>query len=367
MSCGDRKGRLLGFLPGVLLLSLGILFSIPTGGLALLPDEEVNARIYKEFSPGVVNITTVVVNYDFFLNPVPGAGTGSGSIIDKQGHILTNDHVVEKANQIQVTLADGGKFPARLIGADADSDLAVIKIDVPPERLTVVPIGTSSDLVVGQKVLAIGNPFGLDRTLTMGIISSLGRSIRAQNGRLIRGIIQTDAAINPGNSGGPLLDTSGGMIGVNSAIFSPSGGNIGIGFAIPADEARKVVPQLIAKGYVSRAWLGIAGQNITPEVAKALNLPVSRGILIAQVVKGSPAEKAGLRGGRRPMQLFHQRLIIGGDLIIRLEGKEIEGTEALTDFIESKNPGDALHLTILRDGEQQHDITVTLEEWARRE
>jgi putative serine protease PepD len=366
MSCEDRKERFLGFLQRVLLLSLGILFSIPTGGLALLPDEEVNARIYKEFSPGVVNITTVVVNYDFFLSPVPGAGTGSGSIIDKQGHILTNDHVVEKANQIQVTLADGGKFPARLIGADADSDLAVIKIDVPPERLTVVPIGTSSDLVVGQKVLAIGNPFGLDRTLTVGIISSLGRSIRAQNGRLIRGIIQTDAAINPGNSGGPLLDTSGGMIGVNSAIFTPSGGNIGIGFAIPADEARKVVPQLIAKGYVSRAWLGIAGQNITPEIAKALNLPVSRGILIAQVVKGSPAEKAGLRGGRRPMQLFHQRLIIGGDLIIRIEGKEIEGTEALTDLIESKNPGDALHLTILRDGEH-HDMTVTLEEWARRE
>ncbi len=366
MSCEDRKERFLVFLQRVLLLSLGILFSIPTGGLALFPDEEVNARIYKEFSPGVVNITTVVVNYDFFLNPVPGAGTGSGSIIDKQGHILTNDHVVGKANQIQVTLADGGKFPARLIGADGDSDLAVIKIDVPPERLTVVPIGTSSNLVVGQKVLAIGNPFGLDRTLTVGVISSLGRSIRAQSGRLIRGIIQTDAAINPGNSGGPLLDTSGGMIGVNSAIFSPSGGNIGIGFAIPTDTARKVVPQLIAKGYVSRAWLGIAGQNITPEIAKALNLPVSWGILIAQVVKGSPAEKAGLRGGKRPMQIFHQRLIIGGDLIIRIEGKEIDGTDALTDLIESKNPGDALHLTILRDGEH-HDITVTLEEGARRE
>jgi putative serine protease PepD len=221
-------------------------------------------------------------------------------------------------------------------------------------------------LVVGQKVLAIGNPFGLDRTLTVGIISSLGRSIRAQNGRLIRGIIQTDAAINPGNSGGPLLDTSGGMIGVNSAIFSPSGGNIGIGFAIPADTARKAVPQLITKGYVSRAWLGIAGQNITPELAEALKLPISRGILIVQVIKGSPAEKAGLQGGKTPVQIFHQRLIVGGDLITTVEGREIEGTEALSDIIEGKNPGEVLRLTIVRNGEPL-DLTVTLEEWVRRE
>ena len=362
----DREGRHLAFLNWPFMLGLAILFSIPTRAMALLPDEEVNARIYREFSPGVVNITTVVVNYDFFLNPVPGEGTGSGAIIDDQGHILTNYHVIEKGNQVQVTLADGGKFPASIIGTDPDSDLAVIQIEAPAERLKAIPIGTSSDLVVGQKVLAIGNPFGLDRTLTVGIISSLGRSIRAENGRLIRGIIQTDAAINPGNSGGPLLDTSGRMIGVNSAIFSPSRGNIGIGFAIPADTARKVVPQLIAKGYVSRAWLGIVGENITPELAMALNLPVSHGILIAQVIQGSPAEKAGLRGGRRPLQIFQRRLIIGGDLVIELEGKEIEGTEALTDFIESKNPGDALRLTILRNGEL-HDITVTLEEWVRRE
>jgi len=265
-----------------------------------------------------------------------------------------------------VTLADGGKFPARIVGTDAESDLAVIQIGTPPERLTAIPIGTSSNLVVGQKVLAIGNPFGLDRTLTVGIISSLGRSIRAENGRLIRGIIQTDAAINPGNSGGPLLDTGGRMIGVNSAIFSPSRGNIGIGFAIPADTARKVVPQLIAKGHVSRVWLGIAGQDITPDLAKVLNLPSSKGILIAQVVKGSPAEKAGLRGGRRPLQIFHQRLIVGGDLIIKIEGREVEATEALTDVIESKNPGDTLQLTVIRNGEP-YDLTVTLEEWVRKE
>ncbi len=341
-----------------------ILLFPPSSAFSLLPDEEVNARIYREFSPGVVNVTTVVVSYDFFFNAVPGQGTGSGSVIDKEGHILTNHHVIEKANQIQVTLADGGRFPARLIGADPNNDLAVIQIDAPADRLTVIPLGSSSDLQVGQKVLAIGNPFGLDRTLTIGIVSSLGRSIRAQNGRLIRGIIQTDAAINPGNSGGPLMDTNGRIIGVNSAIFSPSRSNIGIGFAIPVEVAKKVIPQIIAKGYFSHAWLGISGQDVSPETAKALNLPASRGVLIAQVVDGSPAEKAGLRGGNQSEQIYNQRLIIGGDLITEIDGKAIEGVDALSNCVEDKNPGDGLHLTILRDGEPQ-TIEVTLEEWPR--
>jgi len=348
-------------------LVIGFLsLTIPSFAFALLPDEEVNARIYRELSPGVVNITTVVINYDFFFNPVPGQGTGSGSIIDKQGHILTNYHVIEKADQVQVTLADGGKFSARLIGADPNNDLAVIKIDAPSDRLTVIPFGNSSDLVVGQKVLAIGNPFGLDRTLTVGIVSSLGRSVRAQNGRLMRGIIQTDAAINPGNSGGPLLDTNGRMIGVNTAIFSPGGGNIGIGFAIPVEAAKKVVPQLVARGYVSRSWLGISGQDVTPEIAQALNLPAPGGILIAQVIKGSPAEEAGLRGGRKAVQIFNQRLLIGGDLIIKVEGQEAAGMEGLANFVESRNPGESLQFTILRDG-KPHQVKVILREWPREQ
>lgn len=360
---GDHKRGTRDIVRGALIFGV-ILLWIPTSALALLPDEEVNVRVYKDLSPGVVNISTVVVNYDFFLNPVPGRGTGSGSIIDKRGHILTNYHVIEKADKIQVTLAVGGKFPARLIGADPNNDLAVIKIDASSDQLTVIPIGNSSELVVGQRVLAIGNPFGLDRTLTVGIISSLGRTIRAQNGRLIRGIIQTDAAINPGNSGGPLLDTNGRLIGVNSAIFSPSGGNIGIGFAIPADTAKRVIPQIISKGYVSHPWLGIAGQDITPEVAQSLNLPISHGILISQVIKRSPAERAGLRGGRAPAQVHNQRLIIGGDLITQVEGKEIKGMEALTDLVEGKGPGDKLRFTILR-GRELLDLEVILQEWPR--
>lgn len=344
-------------------LAIGsLLLWAPGLAFALLPDEEANARIYRELSPGVVNITTVVVTYDFFFNPLPGRGVGSGSIIDSQGYILTNYHVIQKADQIQVTLADGGKFSGRLMGADPNNDLAVIKIDAPSERLRVIPFGKSADLVVGQRVLAIGNPFGLDRTLTQGVVSSLGRTIRAENGRLIRGIIQTDAAINPGNSGGPLLDTTGRMIGVNTAIFGPGGGSIGIGFAVPVDTAKKVVPQLIAKGYVSRPWLGISGQDVTPEMAKALHLPASRGILVAQVVKGSPAEEAGLAGGNRAVQIFNQRVIVGGDLIIQVEGQPIEGMDALTNLIEDKSPGDRLHFAILRDGESRK-LEVILREW----
>jgi len=348
------------------LLLGSFLLWMPASTVALVPEEEVNVRIYRELSSGVVNIATAAFNDDFFLSPIPGRGTGSGSIIDRQGHILTNHHVVEKAEQIQVTLADGGKFPARLTGVDPNNDLAVIQIDAPPERLTVIPIGSSSDLVVGQKVLAIGNPFGLDRTLTVGVVSSLGRSIRAQNGRLIRGIIQTDAAINPGNSGGPLLDTNGRLIGINSAIFSPGGGNIGIGFAIPADTAQQVVPQLIAHGHVSRPWLGVSGQDITPEIAKALSLSAPRGVLISQVIKESPAEKAGLRGGRVSVQVYNQRMIVGGDLITGIEGEEMKGMEALTHFIEGKSPGDILHITVLRDGEP-HELEVILQESPREE
>lgn len=347
---------------GRALWAVTALLWVPLSATALLSDEEANVRVYRQYGPGVVNITTTVVNYDFFLSPLPGQGTGSGSIIDSQGRILTNHHVIQKAETLQVTLANGSKYHARLVGADPDNDLAIIQIEASSEQLAVIPLGRSSDLMVGQKVLAIGNPFGLDRTLTVGVVSSLGRSLRAQNGRLIRGIIQTDAAINPGNSGGPLLDSDGRMVGVNSAIFSPSGANIGIGFAIPVDTVKRVLPQLITQGYVSRPWLGISGQDVTPQIAEALHLPASRGILIAQVIRDSPAEKAGLRGGKRPAQVFNQRLIVGGDLILEADGRPVEGTEALTDFIEAGKTGDIIHFTIIRDGET-HRVEVTLQEW----
>ncbi|MDH7500710.1 MAG: trypsin-like peptidase domain-containing protein [candidate division NC10 bacterium] len=360
---GVKEGRVRGLCSRVWVV-IGLLLLPPTLAHPLLPEEEVSARIYRELSPGVVNISTVLVTHDFFFNPFPGRGVGSGSVIDSQGHILTNYHVIQKADQIQVTLADGGKFSGRLVGADPSNDLAVIKIDAPSERLRVIPFGNSADLLVGQRVLAIGNPFGLDRTLTQGVVSSLGRTLRAETGRLIRGVIQTDAAINPGNSGGPLLDTAGRMIGVNTAIFGPSGGNIGIGFAVPVDTAKKVIPQLIAQGYVSRPWLGISGQDVTPEMAKALHLPTSRGVLIAQVMKGSPAEEAGLQGGGRVVQIFNQRVIAGGDLIIRVEGEPIEGMDALTNLVEGRSPGEHLHFSILRDGESR-EVEIILQEGPR--
>lgn len=330
---------------------------------ALTEEEKVNIEIYRKRSPGVVNITTTVVSYDFFFNPIPEQGTGSGSIIDKEGHILTNYHVVEGAQFLEVTLSDGSRWEARVVGVDPDNDLAVIKIDAPPERLTVIPMGNSDSLRVGQRVLAIGNPFGLQGTLTTGVISSLGRTMRAANGRLMRGIIQTDAPINPGNSGGPLLNTRGEMIGINTAIFTPTGGSVGIGFAIPVNTAKRVVPQLIAKGYVSHPWLGIIGQELDQDLARVLNLR-SPGILIAGVLPGSPAHKAGLRGGNRRVRVGNFVITVGGDLIIAVDGKRVAKMEDLREAMEEKGIGKTLTLTIIREG-RIIETTVRLEEEPR--
>src|SRR5437899_7855658 len=232
--------------------------AVPPGGLS--EEERNNIDIYQRYSAGVVNITTTTIGYDFFLRPVPTeSGTGSGAVIDDQGHIVTNFHVVRDAETLEVTLPDKSKHEARVVGADPNNDIAVIQINVPRGRLTSVPLGTSKGLQVGQKVLAIGNPYGLERTLTTGVISPLGRSIQAENGRVIEDIIQTDAAINPGNSGGPLLNSQGEIIGINTAIFSPqNGGNIGIGFAIPVDTVKRITKDLITLGYVPHAYLGVA-------------------------------------------------------------------------------------------------------------
>ena len=230
----------------------------------LSDDERNNIDVYQKYSPGVVNITTVTVAYDFFYRPVPQSGMGSGAVIDNQGHIVTNYHVVRDAEQLQVTLWDKSKHTAKMVGSDPNNDLAIIQIDA-PRGLLPIPLGTSKGLQVGQKVLAIGNPFGLDRTMTTGIISSLGRSIESENGRVIEDMIQTDASINHGNSGGPLLNSQGQIIGINSAILSPSdAGSIGIGFAIPADTVRRITDELITRGYVRHAALGISTQSIVP-------------------------------------------------------------------------------------------------------
>ncbi|MFB0505800.1 MAG: S1C family serine protease [Thermodesulfobacteriota bacterium] len=350
------------------ILVTSVVFIVLVGhaiGVAKTEDEENNISIYRQVAPGVVNITSVVVERDFFFNPIPREGAGSGSIIDTAGHILTNHHVIRDSTKLEVTLSDGSKWPARFVGADPDNDLAVIQVDAPKEKLTVITVGDSSELQIGQKVLAIGNPFGLGQTLTTGIISSLGRSIRSEAGTMIEDVIQTDAAINPGNSGGPLLDSKGKIIGINSAIISPTGASVGIGFAIPVNTARRILPELISKGYVSYPWIGASLYPLIPEFAKVLGLKVERGAVIAEVVAGGPANKAGLRGGDRLVQVGNSVIPVGGDVITEMDGKEVTSSDELIRKIRDLRPGDRVELKLLRNGKFLR-IKVTLGEKPRR-
>jgi len=331
-------------------------------------DEETNIGVYDRVSPGVVNITRTVFEYDFFYQPVATEGTGSGCVLDLEGHILTNYHVVQSANRLEVSLPDHSKYSATLVGADPQNDLAVIRItDAPKERLHPISLGDSGVLKVGQKVLAIGNPLGLQNTLTIGIVSSLGRRIETQGGDLVDNVIQTDAAINPGNSGGPLLNSAGEMVGINSSIFTIGGGNIGIGFAIPANTIRRVVPELIRRGYVLRPWFGIDGYGLEEygDLASRLNLPVQRGILVAKVHRGSSAANAGIRGSDRFAPLYNQRYMIGGDIITEIDGKAVGSMGDLHLLMESKRPGEMVQVTFYR-GSRKLQESVELVEAPRR-
>jgi len=321
------------------------------GTSGLTPEEEIVIQVYRTVSLGVVHITSTVLSQDFFFRIIPERGTGSGCIVDDRGYILTNNHVVENADSLEVTLADKSKVPAKLVGRDPNNDLAVIRITVPREKLTPLKLGDSSQLQVGQMAIAIGNPFGLDRTVTRGVVSALGRTLKAETGRQIRNVIQTDAAINPGNSGGPLLNSRGEVIGINTAIFTPSGGSVGIGFAIPVNTAKKLLPQLIARGRASHPWLGISGMDITPDLARALSLPVKEGVMIAQVAPGSPAARAGLRGAQRRVRVRNYIFAVGGDIVLALDGQKILTVDDLTGFLdENKKAGEDIRVDILRDG-----------------
>jgi len=331
----------------------------------LTEEERNNIAVYEKVADGVVNITSTAVQMDFLFNVFPTQGSGSGSIIDSKGHILTNHHVVGNAHKLEVTLADESKWPAKLVGSDPDNDLAVIKIDAPKEKLKVIPMGDSKQLRIGQKVLAIGNPFGLERTLTTGIISSLGRTIRSETGILMEDIIQTDAAINPGNSGGPLLNSEGEIIGINSAIISPSGGSVGIGFAIPVNVARRIVPELIVKGYVTYPYFGATIMPLFPEVAKHLKLKVEKGAMIAEVVKGGHADKAGLKGGSQRVQVGNMIVIAGGDIVVKVDQHEVKTNDELIRYIREKKPGDTIVLQVYRKGDFV-DVKVTLGERPRK-
>ena len=319
--------------------------------IELTEDERDTIAVYEERNDAVVNVNTETVAYNWFLEPIPREGsTGSGSIIDQRGFVLTNYHVIEEANRVFVTLADGERLEGAVVGTDPENDLAVVRFDPGNRTLNVIPMGDSDALRVGQNVLAIGNPFGLDRTLTTGIVSGLGRPLRARNDLVIRDMIQTDASINPGNSGGPLLNSRGEMIGINTMIFSPTGGSVGIGFAVPVNTARRVVPDLLKYGVVRRGWIDIVPRQIFPRLVQYANLPVSKGLLVSEVVSGGNAEAAGIRGGKRSEAVRYGRTIIylGGDIIVSVDGTPVGSLANLYEALEDNRPGDAVDVELLR-------------------
>ena len=330
------------------------------------------AATYRRVGPSVVNITSRRLDRDFFLNPMPRDGTGSGFFYDRAGHIVTNYHVVEDAEEVHVALADGRDLPAEVVGSDPSNDLAVLKVDLAPEEVPVATLGDSTALYVGQFVVAIGNPFGLERTLTVGVVSSLGRVIDSPDERFIGEVIQTDAPINPGNSGGPLLNLQGEVVGVNSAILSPSGASTGIGFAVPARTVERVVPALINDGRYPHPALGVSPLALTPqriEVLKAagMEVPVEHGVLIIDIVPGGPAARAGLRGTQREVR--HENLIVpvGGDIITAINDHPIETERDLIVYLETRTEvGQTVEVTIIRDG-QERTLPATLGELPQRD
>src|ERR1700722_46540 len=334
-----------------------------SGNSELDPTEAENVRIYKQAAQAVASVTTRTMEYDFFFNPVPVEGAGSGFLIDNSGHILTNFHVVQGAQAIEVVFGgeDQTRYKAKMIGADTRNDIALIQIDPTGHKITPLTLGDSKNLMVGQRVLAIGNPFGFQGTLTTGVVSSLGRTVQTGDNTFIDEAIQTDASINRGNSGGPLLNSHGEVIGINSAIVSPSETSAGIGFAIPVNTARRVADDLIANGRVRRATLGAEGTPLWPGLASALNLPVQQGILIEQVTPGGAAAAAGIHGGNRTVIAGMRQLRVGGDVIVAINGKNISDQTDLNLLLNRQQPGDTATLTIYRDGKKM-DVTVKLGE-----
>jgi S1-C subfamily serine protease len=325
-------------------------------------------EIYRRDSEGVVHIESEITQrvqspLDLFPQEQKGTATGSGFVIDGDGHILTNAHLIEGASKIRVTMSeDSDPVDAQVVGRDPSTDLALLKVDVPADQLHPLQLADSGDVQVGDPVVAIGNPFGLDRTATSGIVSALQREIQAPNGFSISDVIQTDAPINPGNSGGPLLDAAGRVVGINSQIETGGGnGSVGIGFAVPINTARDAVSQLLEGGEVHRAYLGVTGADLNPDVAHALNLPTERGALVQQVFKNGPADNAGLRGGDTQASLNGEQILLGGDIITKVDGHDVGGMDDVIGIVNGKKPGDEVTLTVLR-GEDSNDIKVTLGE-----
>jgi len=325
------------------------------------PDERENITVYEKYNEAVVNIITEVMGINWFLEPVPqSGGSGSGIIIDTKGYVLTNNHVIEKAYKVFINLFDGSQVEGKIIGVDPENDLAVVQF-TPPRSITLktIPYGDSSSLKVGQKVLAIGNPFALERTLTVGIVSGLGRPIQISRQNIVRDMIQTDASINPGNSGGPLLDTQGRIIGINTMIYSPSGGSVGIGFAVPVNTAKRVVAELIENGKVRRGWFDASLVQLFPALVQYAKLPVNEGLLISRTKQNGLAEKAGLRQGSEPVRYGSNVIYLGGDIIVQVENLKIVTLADLYSALENKKPGDQVNVEVIRAGKSVK-LKVTL-------
>ena len=340
-----------------------VIIPVSTGTTNYTQDEQQNIGVYTACNEAVVNINTKVTSYDWFLEPyVQDGGSGSGSIIDKRGYILTNVHVIQGATKIYVSLFDGTQYEAEVVGQDLDSDLAVIKFDPPSGmELKTISFGDSTALKVGQKVIAIGNPFGMERTMTTGIVSGLGRPIQNSNNRIIRNMIQTDASINPGNSGGPLLDTNGRMIGINTMIMSSSGSSSGVGFAVPSETAVRVVADLIKYGKVNRGTIAARLVQNSRRIAQYSGLDIATGMLVSEVTKGGNAEAAGLKGGSEAAYYGNRSSVIylGGDIITKIDDVDVKTLADYYSALESKRPGDVITVVVRRN-RRDVSLRVTL-------
>jgi 2-alkenal reductase len=313
-------------------------------------EEQLIINLYRRINPSVVHVTARIISMDFFEGPMASEGTGSGFVVDAAGHVVTNNHVIEGADSIEITFSDETRVPAEVVGSDPLNDLAILMPERLPPGLSPLVLGSSEELRVGQRAIAIGNPFGLERTLTTGVISALGRPLQLSQDNYVFNVIQTDAAINPGNSGGPLLDSRGQVIGVNTAIRRDAEG---IGFAVPADTLKRVLAALIEKGAYPHPWLGLLGYSVTPELAETLRLPTDRGVLVAQLYRDGPADQAGIQGAKEEVVIGNRRLLTGGDLIIAVNGQPIKDWISYLENLEMNvEAGDTVTVTVIRDGDE---------------